>query len=276
MPKLLWSSDPSLSISADIDIQGLWAGARIDIVELSIVQDNPAWKDITEVTFFDFYSIWPSDMEGPDNCTCALCTKFRDEQETFYENWFAERTREHDSPPMQRIRTVATAGPISSNADHGEPAPAVRDDLSAVEMFPAEIKSSIFANLSTKDLAACAATSNALFLEATRLLYGSVHLVSADQTVTLLETLNVHPEYAKYIKDLRLVTMAHWESLQVAHDILKQLPALTSLDFAPCWFSYGDLPYWEYPFQLQTLKSGLRPDDGFRKFRSSQLDAKKP
>jgi len=219
-------------------------------------------------------------MNGPDDCTCDLCTKFRDEQETFYENWFAERSREHNSPPVQRARAVvtavATAEPVSSNAGQGEPAPAVRDDLSVIETLPAEIKVSIFVNLSTKDLAACAATSKALFLEATRILYVSVHLSSADQTITLLETLNMHPEYAKLIKDLSLVTMAHWESLQVAHDILKRLPALTSLEFAPCWFSYGDLPYWEYPFQLQTLKSGLRPDDGFRKFRSSQFDTKKP
>jgi hypothetical protein len=75
MPKIIWNPDSSLSLNADISIKGPWAGARIDIVAFSVVDDGPAWKDITEVAFFDFYDICSSDMSGPDDCTCDLCKK---------------------------------------------------------------------------------------------------------------------------------------------------------------------------------------------------------
>jgi hypothetical protein len=97
-----------------------------------------------------------------------------------------------------------------------------------------------------------------------------VTLGRATQTKTLLDTVCRRPELTSYIKNLRLVTMAHWESLQMAHEILKQLPDLKSLDFAPCWFSYGNLPYWEYPFTLQTLRWGLKKDSAFDRFCKSQ------
>ncbi|CAG8678107.1 11883_t:CDS:2 [Acaulospora colombiana] len=68
----------------------------------------------------------------------------------------------------------------------------------------------------------------------------------------------------------RVYSAPHWESVRVLHEILKQLPRLVSLHVLPSWITYGDLPYWEYPFKLRKIKWGLIKDEGSQKFISSQ------
>jgi hypothetical protein len=250
-----------------VDSRGPWAGARFDIVNEDIVKDDKTWKDTTEVEFFNYYTMWRNDMRGVDKldkCTCKLCQKYRDEYEAFYES--LDKQQGYQQPERARELVVERMSSKSGSAFYTSST----SSLSMVETLPAELHAEIMAYLTMGDLAACAATSKTLSLQATRRLYTSVTLESADQTKSLLEAISKRPELTRYIKDLRLVTMAHWESLQIAHEILKQLPALKSLNFAPCWFSYGNLPYWEYPFTLQTLRWGLKEDSAFHWFCKSQ------
>ena len=142
---------------------------------------------------------------------------------------------------MAHEMAVERSSPKSGSTSQA-PHPVGASGLSAIEILPAEIHEEIMTHLNVEDLAACAAPARHS-LQATKFLYTSVTLERATQTKTPLGTIPRRPELTSYIKDLRVVTMAHWESLQIAHEILKQFPALTSLDFAPCWFSYGNLPY---------------------------------
>ena len=263
----MWSSDSNLAINAEVDPRGSWAGGRFDIVHLDIVKDDKEWKDITEIEFFNYYTMWSSDMGRVDHCTCPLCQKYRDEHKTFYESL----DRQKNSQKLERAHemVVGRTSPKFGSASHA-PYPSGASALSAIETLPAELNEEIMIHLTVRDLAACAAASKTLSLQATRRLYTSVTLERATQTKTLLDTFSRRPELTSYVKHLRVVTMAHWESLQIAHEILKQLPALKSLDFAPCWFSYGNLPYWEYPFTLRTLTWGLKQDSAFDQFCRSQ------
>jgi len=240
----------------EIDPRGPWAGGRFDIVHVDIVKDDKEWKDITEVEFFSYYTMWSADMGTVDTCTCALCQKYCDEHKDFYKN--LDKQQKSHNPERAHESASHVSHPPSSSS------------LSAIESLPAELYQEIMVHLTVGDLGACAAASKTLSLHATRLLYASVTLERATQTKTLLTTISRRPELTSYIKDLRLVTMAHWESLQTAHEILKQLPALNSLNFAPCWFSYDNLPYWEYPFTLRTLMWGLKQDSAFHRFCRSQ------
>jgi hypothetical protein len=252
---------------AAVDPRGPWAGARFDIVHVDIVKNDTEWKDITEIEFFNYYTMWSSDMGKVDDCACVLCQKYRDEHEAFYKSLYGQQKSQN--PERAHGRAVERTSPKSGSMSR-LPYPSGASGLSVIEILPAELHAEIMTYLTMGDLAACATTSKTLSPQATRRLYAFVTLVRATQTKTLLDTISRHPELTRYIKDLRLVTMAHWKSLQVAHEILKQLPALKSLEFAPCWFSYGNLPYWEYPFTLQTLRWGLKEDSAFHRFCESQ------
>jgi hypothetical protein len=249
--------------------RGPWAGARFDIVDAEVVQEDPEWRDVTEIEFFNFYRLVAKleDCFRHPGCTCRLCHKYQDERKDFYKNVNKQsQTRQQNG---YRELVVERTNPTSGNAIHAFYFPLV-GSLSAIETLPTEIEEEILDYLSIGDWATYAAASKKLSFHATRRLYTSVTLESANQTKLLLEAISRRPELTSYIKDLRLVTTAHWESLQIAHEILKRLPALKSLNFARCWFSYGSLPCWEYPFTLQTLTWGLKKDSAFKQFCASQ------
>lgn len=137
-----------------------------------------------------------------------------------------------------------------------------------------EITGDIFSYLDPSDLAAFAISSKLLGPQATKILYSSVKLTYADQTEVLLQTITRRSELTGYIKEIRVVTKAHWKSLQIAHEILKQLPALRSLEFDRCWLSYETVPYYEYPFTLRSLTWGLKKDAACERFCHAHPSAK--
>jgi hypothetical protein len=270
-PKILWRGLSRVS-SNPLVLRGPWAGGRFDIVHVNIVQDDLAWKDVTEIEFFDYYTwLFNEEFGAPDpDCTCRLCHKYRDEHEDFYRK--INKQNEHHQPNRAHEIVVERTNPASRDAIHAS-SPSGLARLSAIETLPTELHEEILDYLSIGGWATYTAASKRLSFQATRRLYTSVTLKSADQTKTLLEAISRRPELTSYIKHLRVVTMAHWESLQVTHEILKQLPVLESLNFARCWFSYGNLPSWEYPFTLKTLTWGLKKDSALVQFCRSQLAA---
>jgi hypothetical protein len=257
--------------TVNLNRQGPWAGGRFDIVDAETVQDDPEWRDVTEIEFFNFYTLIVKEelqyLFMDAGCTCRLCHKYQDEHEDFYKN--INKQNQTHKPNISREIAVESTNLASGNAIHAFYLPSV-GRLSAIETLPTELEEEILDYLSIGDLATYAAASKRLSFHATRRLYTSVTLGSANQTKVLLEAISRRLELTRYIKDLRLVTMAHWESLQIAHEILKRLPALKSLNFARFWFSYGNLPCWEYPFTLQTLTWGLKEDFALKQFCSFQ------
>ncbi|PVG01477.1 hypothetical protein CPB86DRAFT_105702 [Serendipita vermifera] len=147
--------------------------------------------------------------------------------------------------------------------------------LSPFERLPYDVFDLIFSHLPQTSLAACALTSIQIHSAVTRALYTKVNLQTDRLTRIFEETLLCRPFLCDYVRDLTIAVKPHWESVRVLHDILKKLPHLISLHTLPSWITYGNLPYWEYPFKLHTLKWGLMKDKASQKFIASQSDTLK-
>ncbi|PVF94260.1 hypothetical protein CPB86DRAFT_818148 [Serendipita vermifera] len=142
--------------------------------------------------------------------------------------------------------------------------------LSAMERTPEEILDVIFAQVDRESLPSCVYLSSRIYSVAIKRLYYRVQLMSDKSTRNFAETVLNRPILKHYVRQLLTVIEPHWESVAVLHNILKQLPYLTLLEIGPSWITYGDLPYWEYPFKLEGLKWGLIKDEASKKFIESQ------
>jgi len=91
-----------MSMRAEIGPRVPWAGGRFDIVHVDIVKDDKDWKDIGEIEFFNYYTMWSSDMGQVDRCTCLLCQKYRDEYEDFYKNLDRQRKSQNTERWLMR------------------------------------------------------------------------------------------------------------------------------------------------------------------------------
>jgi hypothetical protein len=78
LTKISWSNDSGLAMSWHPNWhRGTWAGARIDLVLLSDIEDIDNWKDITEETFKDYWKAAILDERIDERCKCQLCRKYR-------------------------------------------------------------------------------------------------------------------------------------------------------------------------------------------------------
>jgi hypothetical protein len=144
--------------------------------------------------------------------------------------------------------------------------------LSSFESLPRELLDLIFSRLPRSSLAACALTSTQLYFTVAEALYSKVRLRLDRFTCIFAETLLRRPLLCDSVRKLTVAINPHWTSARALHDILKQIPRLVDLHVLPSWITYGDLPYWEYPFKLRKLKWGLMKDRASQKFIESQSD----
>jgi hypothetical protein len=144
--------------------------------------------------------------------------------------------------------------------------------LSQFERLPYDVRSLIFSQVPRCSLATCALTSSQVHSAVTEVLYATVHLDSNRFTRTFADTLLRRPFLCDYVRKLTVAVKPHWISVRRLHEILKQLPHLVDLHVLPSWITYGDLPYWEYPFKLRKIKWGLIKDRASKKFIASQSD----
>jgi hypothetical protein len=147
--------------------------------------------------------------------------------------------------------------------------------LSLFERLPYEVMSLILSQVPYRSLTTCALTSSQLHFAVTEPLYATVHLESDRLTRTFADTLLRRPSLCNYVRKLRIAVNPHWESVRRLHEILKRLPNLVDLHVLPSWITYGDLPYWEYPFKLRKIKWGLIKDRASQRFIASQSDTLK-
>jgi hypothetical protein len=144
--------------------------------------------------------------------------------------------------------------------------------LSPFERLPYEVMSLIFSQVPQRSLVACAVTSSQVHFAVAEALYTTVHLESNSLTRTFADTLLRRPFLCDYVHKLTVAVNPHWMSVRRLHEILKQLPRLVDLHVLPSWITYGDLPYWEYPFKLRKIKWGLIKDRASQKFIASQSE----
>jgi hypothetical protein len=147
--------------------------------------------------------------------------------------------------------------------------------LSSLERLPYEVMDLIFSQVPRASLVACALTSTRLHFLASEALYTTVYLESSHFTRIFAQTLEHRPFLCDYVQELTVTVEPHWRSVRRLHDILKKLPRLIYLHVLPCWITYGDLPYWEYPFKLRKIKWGLIKDRASQKFIKSHSDTLK-
>jgi hypothetical protein len=147
--------------------------------------------------------------------------------------------------------------------------------LSPFERLPYDVMSLIFSQVPYRSLATCALTSSQVHSRVMEVLYATVHLKSDRLTRTFADTLLHRPFLCEFVRKLTIAVNAHWASVKRLHEILKQLPSLVDLHVLPSWITYGDLPYWEYPFKLRKIKWGLIKDRASQRFIASQSDTLK-
>jgi hypothetical protein len=144
--------------------------------------------------------------------------------------------------------------------------------LSSLEILPYEVLDLIFSQVPRASLVACALTSTRLHFLVAEALYTTVYIESSYFTRIFAKTLERRPFLCDYVQELTITVEPHWRSVRRLHDILKQLSRLIYLHVLPCWITYGDLPYWEYPFKLREIKWGLIKDRASQKFIESHSD----
>jgi hypothetical protein len=270
--------------------RGTWAGARIDLVLLSDIKDIENWKDITEETFIDYWNFAIRHGSLDERCSCQLCDKYR--QMCREEKESKDKRGAEEQESSKQTQTSASKDP-----GKGSPAPETKNEtkcepdfyrgisnikesrrfgpknqLSPLETLPYEIFDHISSQLPRASLAACTLTSTTLYSLTIKRLYASLDISLDHFTRILAETLARRPFLCGFVRNLSISVKPHWESVKVLHQILKQLPNLTNLHVLPSWITYGDLPYWEYPFKLRTIKWGLMKDRASQKFIASQSD----
>ncbi|PVG01475.1 hypothetical protein CPB86DRAFT_871196 [Serendipita vermifera] len=282
LSKISWSTDPGMAMHWHPNWhRGPWAGARIDIALLSDIDDLGEWKDITEETFRDVWKVTLRDgWTIEKDCKCNLCNMYHqmciDEKD---ENSRKEdedarniQSSRHDTKPtdeqakgMNRLvelhkdRTVAD----NSKFHHSD------KSLSPFERLPYEITDLIFFQVPRSSLASCALTSTRMNSAVGRALYATVTLDSPLPTRRFAKALTRRPFLCDHVRSLTAAVKPHWSFVRILLEILKQLPRLVSLHILPSWITYGDLPYWEYPFKLRTIKWGLIKDKASQKFITS-------
>jgi hypothetical protein len=291
LTKIPWSNDFSMQIPWHPNWhRGTWAGARIDLVLLSDIEDIEQWKYITAETFMDYWKFAIRDGSLDERCSCQLCGKYRQMCKEEKENKDKGGAEKQESSKYTQASASGDDGkenlaPETRNEIKCEPdsyqeisnikgskRSGAKNQLSALETLPYEIFDHISSQLPRASLAACALTSTAPYSLAVRRLYASVDTPLDHFTRTFAETLARRPFLSEFVRDLSINVKPHWEPVKVLHEILKRLPNLTYLHVLPSWITYGDLPYWEYPFKLRTIKWGLMKDRASQKFIASQSD----
>jgi hypothetical protein len=266
--KISWSTDFSMgSINHPNWHAGPWAGARVDMISLRDMGDTEGWKDITEETFRGLAKRCIRWI--PDDCECAYCQKCRqvyEEEETPEEQ--NKITVNENAYPKHNNDVEAIHSPPTVNYNEGLSRPA--KPSSALERTPEDVLDLILSHVGRESLPNCVYLSSHVYPIAIKRLYYRVQLMSDSSTRNFAQTLISRPILKDYVRQLLTVIAPHWESVAVLHGILKQLPYLTLLEIGPSWITYGDLPYWEYPFKLEGLKWGLIKDKAAKKFIESQ------
>jgi hypothetical protein len=289
LTKISWSRNPSMAIPWHPNWhRGTWAGARIGLVLTSEMEDIEQWKDITEETFMDYWKFAIRDGCIDKDCECQLCVKYRQ----MYENKIQDRkgkeeqgdskatqaltSRDHGTPNVtKKTKNEIKYKPSSyQGISNIKESKRFRENnrLSTLEKFPYEIFDLISSQLPCTSLAACALTSTSLYSLVVKRLYTSVDTLLYHFTRMFAETLMRRPFICDFVRDLSIGVKPHWKSVGALHEVLKRLTRLTSLHLLPSWVSYGDLPYWEYPFKLRKIKWGLMKDRASQKFIASQSD----
>jgi hypothetical protein len=274
--------------------RGTWAGARIDLVLLSDIEDIEQWKDISEETFKDYWKFAIYDRSIDKDCKCRLCDKYR-EMCKGKEDEIEEKGRQEEQEDSKTTQSSAskdkgdqnTTNEMKNEIKYGlgsyQGGSSIKESkrfgahnqLSNLEKFPYEIFDLISSQLPRTSLATCALTSTSFYSFVVKQLYTSVDIPLDRFARTFAETLTCRPFICDFVRDLSIGVKPHWKSVKILHETLKQLPKLTSLHVLPSWITYGDLPYWEYPFKLRTIKWGLMKDRASQKFISSQSDTLK-
>ncbi|CAG8678121.1 11884_t:CDS:1, partial [Acaulospora colombiana] len=290
--KIAWSVDCSMALHWHPNWhRGPWAGARIDIASLSDIEGIEEWKDVTEETFRD---VWKVTLQAErlieEDCKCKLCGIYN--QMRIDDEYKGARKGDQDIKNTQRAQFSKWDEPHCTEKQEKELINLVRSQetctiidklpsnhlcksLSLFERLPYEITDLIFFHVPRNSLPACAIASTRMNSAVLVSLYATVNLDLPHLTHRFAETLIRRPFLCHYVRDLTIAVSPHWKSVRVLHDILIQLPCLVSLHTLPSWITYGDLPYWEYPFKLQNIKWGLIKDKASQKFIMSHSDTLK-
>ncbi|PVF94257.1 hypothetical protein CPB86DRAFT_800607 [Serendipita vermifera] len=264
--KLSWSSDPTLGwyLNHPNWHAGPWAGARVDMISLQDMKDLDGWKDITEETFRGLAKLCSRYL--PNGCRCSLCQKCREVQQG------KEIPGHGHLIKAEQSQKTAKVEDIHSRQDNVSPLQV--SPSSAMEKMPSEVLDIIFSQVDRESLPSCIYLSTRIYAAAIKRLYYRVQLMSDASTRNFAETLLSRPILKHYVRQLLTVIDPHWESVATLHSILKQVPYLTLLEIGPSWITYGDLPYWEYPFKLEGLKWGFIKDEASKSFIDSQKHLK--
>jgi hypothetical protein len=272
---MAWSEDPSMGCEHPNWHAGPWAGARMDLVSLRDMTDIDDWKDITEETFRDLAKYTIEDL--PEGCECSLCEKYKLAHEGKVIPGYSPGKEARNYPDIKIESAISgeyvsdtglgrTKPMTDQNREYSQP----RNELSSFEKMPFEIMEILFSYVDRESLPNCVYLSSRIYPAAIKRLYYRVQLISDSSTRNFAQTLISRPIVKDYVRQLLTVIDPHWESVSVLHTILRQLPFLTLLEIGPSWVTYGDFPYWEYPFKLQGLKWGLIKDEAANKFIDSQ------
>ncbi|KAG8831602.1 hypothetical protein FRC17_002877 [Serendipita sp. 399] len=264
---------------------GLWAGSRLALENASDYVNDPEFKDITEVVFYEVYTVWEADRvgwsnRGPSRCHCQLCEKFREMRRRNFDP-LREPAPPSSLSPLPSIQIDGVLEPPTANgvvlsgkaisgntpvSSHQEPR-----SIKQLWFIPMDVQYCIFAELDRFSLASCALVCHAFAREATRALYRRVELWVSTYTKEFCHTLKSDPMKKFYIRRLSLQIQISATYCQHAHNILKELPNLEYLEFYPCWVSYGERKNFnDYPFKLRSLRWGLIPDIAMLLFMRSQ------
>ncbi|CAG8663832.1 13069_t:CDS:2 [Acaulospora colombiana] len=273
--KLSWSGDPSMGFYLKHPNwhAGSWAGAQVDMISLHDMKDFDGWKDITEETFRGLAKHCIREL--PEGCQCSLCQKCREvnEEKQPPKNGylmeiekFQKTAKDEDIHSRQGVEVDFTQNMINYNKELSQQVV----PTSAMERMPSEILDIVFSQVDRESLPACVYLSSRIYPVVVKRLYHRVQLMSDASTRNFAETLVSRPILKDHVRQLLTVVNPHWESVAVLHNILKQLPFLTLLEIGPTWITYGDLPYWEYPFKLEGLKWGFIKDEAAKRFIGSQ------
>ncbi|KAG8812541.1 hypothetical protein FRB91_005061 [Serendipita sp. 411] len=268
--RIVWSQDDSMSLTGPrLWNFGSWAGSRLTVGKLENYSKDTGYKDITEVVFYEVFTVW-AEVEGiAHSCDCSLCEKWREMKQDGFDP-YKEPSNDAKSDPAiivdDEVPRTSQAGSNSPLADSPS------DRFYRPRFFPLDIQYHIFAQLDISTLAACALVCQAFVHEANQALYRNVSITTSEHTNQLLDTLVRDPAKKRCIRRLEIQLGLDAAVRQASHEILKQLPSLEHLTFLPCWMSYGQLENHleEYPFKLRSLLWGLIPDRSMLLFLRSQ------
>ncbi|KAG8850650.1 hypothetical protein FRB91_008873 [Serendipita sp. 411] len=269
LARITWTHDPNMNIGGPrLWNYGSWAGSRVGIKYLKDYQDRNGYKDITEVVFYEAYTVW--DMDLGLICNCALCEKYLQMKQNGFDPYKEPERQQNDLSLGDDSRPETIPGvehlPTSSKPVNTSYMRAYRQP----RYFPLDIQCLIFAELPPSSLAACALVCRGFVHEAIRALYRNVSMRSALHMNMLLDILKMEPFKTYYIQHLSLQLRIMAVDRDTLHSILKELPNLKHLTLSPCWISYGDASIYDYPFQLHSLYWGLIPDLSMNLFLRSQ------